>query len=211
MSKKAVLILFLFLRCFTGNAQQYFFSGYSISDGLSQSVVNCIFNDSKGYIWFGTQNGLNKYNGYTFEVFTYAPNDSNTISNNWINGIAEDKEANLWIATKGGLVKYSRKEKRFSRIDYRPPYKALVTECIYDVKCARNGNIIVNMPPVLSFCDPKTLKFNHFISPFDLWLIVNKFEIPTIFISQTPLLQSSYETNGFIAYGEEENKFFPIL
>lgn len=167
MNKKVVLILFLFLPCFAGNAQQYFFSGYSISDGLSQSVVNCIFIDSKGYIWFGTQNGLNKYNGYTFEVFTYTPNDSNTISNNWINGIAEDKEANLWIATKGGLVKYSRKEKRFSRIDYTPPYNALVTECIYDVKCARNGNIIVNMPPVLSFCDPKTLKFNHFISPFD--------------------------------------------
>jgi hypothetical protein len=51
----------------------------------------------------------------------------------------------------------------------------------------------------------------YFISPFDLWLIVNKFEIPTIFISQTPILQSSYETTGFIAYGEEENKFLFIV
>jgi ligand-binding sensor domain-containing protein/signal transduction histidine kinase len=166
MFKKAVLILFIFLHCFSSNAQQYLFSGYSIGDGLSQSVVNCIFQDSKGYIWFGTQNGLNKYNGYSFEVFTYNPNDTNSIANNWINGIAEDKEADLWIATKGGLVKYIRKEKLFSRIKFTSPFQVLTTECVYDVKCARNGNILINMPPVLSVCDPITLKFKHFISPF---------------------------------------------
>ena len=51
----------------------------------------------------------------------------------------------------------------------------------------------------------------YFITPFDLWLLVNKFEIPTIFISQTPILQASYESSGFIAYGEEENKFVFIV
>lgn len=166
MTKNAVLIIFLFMRCFAGNAQQYFFSGYSISDGLSQSVVNCIFQDSKGYIWFGTQNGLNKYNGYIFEVFTYNPNDTNSIANNWINGITEDKEANLWIATKGGLVKYTRKEKRFTKIRYTSPFNVLATDCVYDVKCAKNGNILINTPPAISICEPKTLKFSHFISPF---------------------------------------------
>ncbi len=163
---KNVILLFVFLHGFSGHSQQYLFSGYSISDGLSQSVVNCILQDSKGYMWIGTQNGLNKYNGYAFEVFTYNPNDSNSISNNWINGIAEDKEANLWIATKGGLVKYIRKEKRFSRIRYTSPFQVLATECIYDVKCSRNGNILINMPPVLSVYNPKTLSFRHFISPF---------------------------------------------
>ena len=166
MNKKLLLIGFIILGCFHSKAQQYFFSGYSIADGLSQSVVNCIFQDSKGYIWFGTQNGLNKYNGYTFEVFTCNPNDSNSIVNNWINGITEDKEANLWIATKGGLVKYTRKEKRFSRIEFTPPFDVLITNCVYDVKCARNGDIFINMPPVLSICNPQTMNFRHFISPF---------------------------------------------
>jgi len=166
MMKKTVLIVFLFLPCIHCSAQQYFFSGYSISDGLSQSVVNCIFEDSKGYIWFGTQNGLDKYNGYTFEVFTYNPNDTNSIANNWIHGIAEDKEANLWIATKGGLVKYVRKENRFIRIRYTSPFQVLATECVYDVKCARNGNILINSPPVLTIYDPNRLIFRHYISPF---------------------------------------------
>ncbi len=166
MKKSVTLFLLFIMSCLEGSPQQYFFTGYSISDGLSQSVVNCIFQDSKGYLWFGTQNGLNKFNGYTFEVFTYNPGDSNSISNNWINGIDEDKEANLWIATKGGLVKYVRKEKLFKRIRYTSPFQLLATECIYDVKCMRNGSIVINMPPVLSVCDPKTLKFNHYISPF---------------------------------------------
>ncbi len=167
MNRISFLIIVLFLHCFAGNAQQYFFSGYSISDGLSQSVINCIFEDSKGYIWFGTQNGLNKYNGYNFEVFTCNPNDTNSISNNWINGISEDKDANLWIATKGGLIKYIRSEKRFSRIRFTSPFLSLVTDCVYDVKCALNGKILINMPPVLSVYDPVTMKFRHFISPFD--------------------------------------------
>ena len=51
----------------------------------------------------------------------------------------------------------------------------------------------------------------YFITPFDLWLLVNKFEIPTIFISQMPILEASYESSGFIAYGEEENKFVFIV
>jgi signal transduction histidine kinase/ligand-binding sensor domain-containing protein len=214
MNTKAVLIVFLFLHCLVGNAQQYFFSGYSISDGLSQSVVNCIFQDSKGYIWFGTQNGLNKYNGYTFEVFTYNPNDTTSISNNWINGITEDKEANLWIATKGGLVKYTRKEKRFRRINYSPPFDALVTNCIYDVKCARNGNILINMPPVLSICDPKTLIFSHFVSPFTFDGSAKDNTIPlledrkgTIWIASTKGLAAFYPQtssfNVFIHYSSD--------
>ncbi len=205
MNKKAILILFILLCCYSGNSQQYFFSGYSISDGLSQSVVNCIFQDSKGYIWLGTQNGLNKYNGYTFEVFTTNPNDSNSITNNWINGIAEDKDANLWIATKGGLVKYTRNEKSFSRIRYKAPFDELVTNCVYDVKCARNGNILVNMPPVLSVYDPKTLNFKHFVSPFDFDGSAKDNNIPLLEDRKGTIWVAS--TKGLAAFNPQTSSF----
>lgn len=180
MKNKAVIIGFFLLVCFYANAQQYFFSGYSISAGLSQSVVNCIFQDSRGYIWIGTQNGLNKFNGYKFEVFTYNPGDSNSIPNNWIYGITEDKEANLWIGTKGGLIRYDRKENRFGRIEYSTPYRAQVTDYVYDVKCARNGNILINTPPVLSVCNPETLSFTHYLSPLDFDGTVKDNNIPLL-------------------------------
>lgn len=167
MKNKAIIISLFLLSCFQANAQQYFFSGYSIEDGLSQSVVNCIFQDSRGYIWIGTQNGLNKFNGYKFEVYTYDPGDTNSIPNNWIYSIAEDQEANLWIGTKEGLIKYKRNENQFIKIKYTTPYKVQVTDYVYDVKCARNGNILINTPPVLTICNPKKLSFTHYINPLN--------------------------------------------
>ena len=77
MKIKSVLTVSLLLTAIsTTMAQQFYFTGYSIGDGLSQSVVNCIFQDSRGFLWIGTQNGLNRFNGYKFEVYTYNPDDS---------------------------------------------------------------------------------------------------------------------------------------
>lgn len=180
MKNKAIIIGLFLLGSFQANAQQYFFSGYSIEDGLSQSVVNCIFQDSRGYIWVGTQNGLNKFNGYKFEVYTYDPGDTNSIPNNWIYSIAEDQEANLWIGTKEGLIKYSRKENQFSKIKYATPYKVQVTDYVYDVKCARNGDILINTPPVLTVCNPKKLSFSHYINPLDFDGRVKDYNIPLL-------------------------------
>ncbi|MCB9015910.1 MAG: hypothetical protein H6541_08965 [Lentimicrobiaceae bacterium] len=165
MKIKAIFTGLFLLSCLWCSAQQYTFLGYSIADGLSQSVVNCMYQDSRGFIWVGTQNGLNRFNGYGFEVYTYAPGDSTSIANNWIFAIAEDKNADLWIGTKGGLVKYLRKEDRFVRVIYQTPYALRVTDYVYDVDCARNGDILINTPPVLSVCNPETMQFKHFISP----------------------------------------------
>jgi ligand-binding sensor domain-containing protein len=122
MKIKSVLTVSLLLTAIsTTMAQQFYFTGYSIGDGLSQSVVNCIFQDSRGFLWIGTQNGLNRFNGYKFEVYTYNPDDSCSIPNNWIYAIAEDKDANLWIGTKGGLVRYNRKDNRFEAVRYEIP------------------------------------------------------------------------------------------
>ncbi len=66
------------------------FDHYSVDDGISQSEILCVFQDSEGYMWFGTQNGLNKFDGYSFERYFYDPSDSTTISNGWIFDLTED-------------------------------------------------------------------------------------------------------------------------
>ena len=165
MIKKSVLIGIFLVIGLGSRAQQYFFSRYDLANGLSQSVANCIFQDSRGFIWIGTQNGLNKFNGYTFESFTYNPNDTSSISNNWIFAIDEDKEGNLWIGTKGGLNKFIRNERRFERIHYTTPYHTDVINYVYDVCCSRNGKIYINTPPVLSQYDPVKHRFKHFTGP----------------------------------------------
>jgi len=78
------------------------FDRISIAQGLSQSTVECIVQDSKGFMWFGTEDGLNKYDGYSFTVFRHDPQDPNSLSNNYVRCMLEDHTGTLWIGTWGG-------------------------------------------------------------------------------------------------------------
>ncbi len=74
------------------------FSHLSIKDGLSQSAVNCILQDRQGFMWIGTQDGLNRFDGYTFTVFKHNPEDTASINDNFVYSIYEN-DGGLWIAT----------------------------------------------------------------------------------------------------------------
>lgn len=78
------------------------FQKLTIEDGLSQEVVNSIYQDQKGYLWFGTQEGLNRYDGYHFENFNQEFANHDALPDDWVSDIQEDANGNLWIATDGG-------------------------------------------------------------------------------------------------------------
>jgi ligand-binding sensor domain-containing protein len=78
------------------------FKHLNINEGLSQSSVNCIHQDKTGFIWFGTQDGLNRYDGFEFVIYRNRKGNPNSISNNYITDIYEDDAGVLWIATFGG-------------------------------------------------------------------------------------------------------------
>ena len=80
----------------------------SIEDGLSQSTVLAIEQDGQGYLWFGTEDGLNKYDGYQFQEYHSRKMDSATLSGNWIHDIHESADGTLWVATSGGLDRLIR-------------------------------------------------------------------------------------------------------
>lgn len=85
------------------------FKHLSVEDGLSQSWVQCIFQDKYGYIWFGTGgNGVNKFNGYEFSIYKNNPKIKNSLSNNQITAIYEDRYGNILVGTQFGLNIYDR-------------------------------------------------------------------------------------------------------
>jgi len=90
----------------------------SINEGLSQSTVHAILQDEEGFMWFGTHDGLNKYNGYEFEYYKNSFTDSNSISSNKITALAEDQEGNIWIGTNRGLNKFDKKTQQFTRYSH---------------------------------------------------------------------------------------------
>ena len=95
------------------------FEHLSVKQGLSQADVNCILQDSKGFIWFGTQDGLNRYDGYGFRVFKHDPGDPNSLDESWIVSIGETPDGTLWIGTVGNprsLNRFDRLTETFSRV-----------------------------------------------------------------------------------------------
>lgn len=118
-SAKYHLLILIHLWIFTfsyAQEGQYQFKQINIEDGLSQSTINCMLQDSKGYIWIGTANGLNRYDGYNFKVFVNDPLDSTTISDNSILSIFEDEKGLIWLGTvEGVLNSFDRKTGLFQR------------------------------------------------------------------------------------------------
>src|SRR5690349_14283710 len=91
------------------------FNHINIEEGLSQSSVRVVFQDSRGFLWFGTEDGLNRYDGYTFKIYKPDPDVPTSLSDRWITAITEDKDGYLWIATRlGGLNRYDPRTETFS-------------------------------------------------------------------------------------------------
>lgn len=96
------------------------FTHITSEDGLSLNGVTKIFQDSKGFMWFGTYNGLNRYDGYNFKIFLPDPGNPRSISNHSIYSIIEDKYGYIWIATLDGLNRYDRKTEEFYTYKHNP-------------------------------------------------------------------------------------------
>ena len=91
------------------------FDRISIEAGLSQSVITTIYQDNQGFMWFGTQDGLNRYDGYEFKVFKQDPENPYSLSSDFILSIFEDKSGTLWIGTNGGgLNMFNRETEQFT-------------------------------------------------------------------------------------------------
>jgi len=91
------------------------FERIGLEQGLPQSTVSAIMQDRQGFLWFGTQEGLSKYDGYGFTSYKYQPNDSGALSGNWVSAICEDRSGALWVGTHGGgLNKFDRYQEVFT-------------------------------------------------------------------------------------------------
>ena len=90
-----------------------------LEQGLSQSIVKCILQDKEGFMYFGTEDGLNRYDGYNFTVMRNNPQDTNSLSYNDINAMFLDSEGNIWIGTfNSGLNKYNPYTKKIIRFTH---------------------------------------------------------------------------------------------
>ena len=124
MNKKIgfnIFVLLILVEILFSSNRDIRFRNISLEEGLSQSVVSCILQDSKGFMWFGTQDGLNKYDGYGFKVYRPDPENPKSISHNTITVLHEDHLGALWIGTDGrGLNKFDQETEQFIHYQREP-------------------------------------------------------------------------------------------
>ncbi len=162
IKKKYILIFILFLSFVVSKAQEtdIKFETISLEEGLSQSSVRCIIQDYKGFMWIGTLDGLNKYDGYTITNYHFNNHNPYSIADNTINALFEDSEKNLWIGTRLGLCKYDRTKDRFIRID--TDRKQITGSVITSIVEDQNGFLWIGTTSGLNKYNKKTGKFKTF-------------------------------------------------
>ncbi|MEI6948178.1 two-component regulator propeller domain-containing protein [Paraflavisolibacter sp. H34] len=94
-------------------AQSFYFRHYQVENGLSHNTVTCSMQDKMGFMWFGTKDGLNRFDGYTFKTFRKTPGKEGAIGSNNIHSLFLDKEGTLWVGTETGLYQYLDRTEEF--------------------------------------------------------------------------------------------------
>jgi ligand-binding sensor domain-containing protein/signal transduction histidine kinase len=142
------------------------FRQYSIEQGLSQVACSAIIQDSKGFLWIGTQDGLNRFDGYTFTHFKHIPHDSASISDNYILSLYEDNQGNLWVGTYGGgLNLYDYSTKSFTHFKNDPLEKGTLSHNdVFSIFQDKQGSLWVSTRDGLNRYDYSTKRFIHFKS-----------------------------------------------
>ncbi|MGM0496365.1 MAG: ligand-binding sensor domain-containing protein [Bacteroidota bacterium] len=136
-------------------------TSYSVESGLSQSNVTCVLQDSRGFLWVATQDGLNRYDGYEFKTYKHDPANQNSISDNFINDLIEDKEGNLWIATNKGLNKFNPLNENFTTF-YKSDSNSIPKNQVFHLYEDSRGIIWIKTLHFLSKYNPENGKFTNY-------------------------------------------------
>jgi signal transduction histidine kinase/ligand-binding sensor domain-containing protein/DNA-binding response OmpR family regulator len=137
------VVFLLFLACYSSLAGYPVSACLGIDQGLSNNFVRCIYQDKNGFMWFGTYDGLNRYDGYEFKIFRNNFKNNRSLINNWINAINEDANGNLWIGTRQGACVYQRLANNFSFLYYYTPEKKVeqLNSVVSDIEADLQGNM----------------------------------------------------------------------
>jgi ligand-binding sensor domain-containing protein/signal transduction histidine kinase len=181
------------------------FEHISLEQGLSQSVINVIHQDSKGFLWFGTEDGLNRFDGYSFKVYRPAAENETSLSNSWITAIVEDQNGFIWIGTRqGGLNRFDPRSGLFTVFKHDPGDSlSLSNNRVNTLFIDQNGALWAGTDSDLDRFNPADESFIHYIgSEGGLGNPVT-----AIYQSSSGLLWAGVAGNGLYQLDEKTNLF----
>ena len=194
---KKVLAMVCILSCmnistsYASMVENYNFKNITIEDGLSQSTVETIYQDSKGYIWMGTNDGLDRYNGYEFKYYKHDKDDKNSIPNNYIVDIIEDKKGYIWVSTINGLSRIDSDTDEIKNYCSDKNNGNLSDDNLWQILYTTEGKFLVSSINGLNLYDEENDTFNRVLSKEN--------ELPSQFIYSV-----KEDSNGHIWVGTDK-------
>ena len=202
MAAKLNLHFFFFYIPFIlfAQSQDIKFERISVEHGLSQSSVHCIFQDSQGFMWFGTEDGLNKYDGYKFTIYNYDQDNAKSLSSNEVWSIYEDKSGVLWIGTfGGGINKFDRDTEQFTRYEHdsNDP-NSISNNRVMSIYEDKSGVLWIGTEKGLNKFDNDSISFTHYLP---------EKSVSSIDEDKSGMLLIGTIGDGFIKYDKVKQEF----
>lgn len=181
------------------------FEHITVEDGLSQNGAFAILQDSDGFMWFGTQDGLDKYDGRDFTAYRHDPDNINTPSDNWVWALLEDQSGLLWIGTlNGGLDRYDRETETFAHYQNDPENpQSLSHNEVLTIYEGSDGSLWIGTRAGLDRFDNETESFTHYPQITDA--------VHAIHQTQDGMLWVGTEGGGFNCFNLETKSFTQFL
>jgi ligand-binding sensor domain-containing protein len=191
------------------------FSRIGVDQGLSNSTVTKITQDKKGFLWVGTTDGLNKYDGFDFEIYRNSKSDSLSLSTNYVLSLYEDSEGTLWVGTEhGGLQKFDRSTNGFKKI------KEFVTNSeVHQITQDADNRLLIsgvmNDKVFIAYLDRKTgaWSIHYILDHYDAVRSFFQFTKDELLIGlrETGLMKFNLKTNTFESFHPEPKKRYAAM
>jgi len=185
----------------TLKSQPYYFTHYQVEQGLSNNAVLCSLQDSKGFMWFGTKDGLNRFDGYSFKVFQNDPSAGSLLGSNYIRVLHETRDGKIWVGTDQGIYIFDPAFERFRLL-----HSTIVDE-ILDIGEDHRGDIWFISDLVLYQYKAKTDTIIQISKKINVsaFCFTNNTEEVWLSTTNGQLLHYNCTTKKFIAYPTFEN------
>lgn len=134
----------------TNSHSQYYFEHFNIDNGLSQNTVHCILQDRQGFMWFGTKDGLNRFDGKSFKIFKFSENKD--LKDNVFRNIIQDFDDNIWVGTDDGLYIYNPYTESLSRFNVKSDKNNPISGVISDLIIDNDGDIWISVEEKGVYC-----------------------------------------------------------
>lgn len=156
MSKQRITILLLslsfLLRISSADAENYYFKNLDVNNGLSQNTVNAILQDNVGFMWFGTKDGLNRYDGTTIKTFRHEFKNKKSIGNSFVTVLFQDNRNRIWIGTDAGVYIYQANKESFKSFEETSNLGTKIENTVSDITSDKHGNIWIAVERQGLFC-----------------------------------------------------------